>query len=188
MNTILILKSSPRPKGNSSTLANQFVAGAQQAGADIDEFNLHDMDIRPCDACDSCQENNSGVCVIGDDMQKIYPKIRQADVILISSPVYWFTLSAQAKLCIDRWYALEGSVEKEFSGKKLALILTYGDDDPYAAGAVNAIHTFQDMCSYLQAENAGVLYGSAMDVGDIEKNQELMSSAFKLGAKLAARD
>ena len=103
---ILILKSSPRKRANSSILADQVAAGAREAGAAVESFDLHKLNIRPCDACDFCQ--GAAECVINDDMQMLYPRLRAADSIVIASPVYWFTLSAQAKLCIDRWYALEG--------------------------------------------------------------------------------
>jgi len=63
-----------------------------------------DMQINPCDACDSCQETY-GVCVIQDDMQALYPKIQKADALVLASPIYWFTFSVQLKTCIDHWYA-----------------------------------------------------------------------------------
>ena len=101
---ILVFKGSPRVNGNSSTLADEAAAGARAAGAEVECFSLHLMDIRACDACDICHE--TGVCVLKDDMQTLYPKLEQADAIIIASPVYWFTMSAQTKLMIDRWYAL----------------------------------------------------------------------------------
>ncbi len=117
---ILILKGSPREKGNSSTLAEQAAAGARQAGAEVECFDLHKLDIHPCDACDICQGVSEGDCAIQDDMQMLYPKLRQAHAILIASPVYWFTLSAQTKLFIDRWYALQGSQGNELAHKNSA--------------------------------------------------------------------
>ena len=92
-NTI-ILKGSPRVDGNSASLADQVAAGAKDSGARVESFYLHSMDIQPCDACDECQETD-GVCIIKDDMQTLYPKLRQADAIVLASPVYWFTISAQ---------------------------------------------------------------------------------------------
>ena len=67
---------------------------------------MHSLNIRPCNTCDFCQ--GAAEIVINDDMQMLYPRLRAANSIVIASPVYWFTLSAQAKLCIDRWYTLEG--------------------------------------------------------------------------------
>ena len=179
---VLILKSSPREHGNSNTLAGQVEAGAREAGAEVESLMLHHMDIRPCDACDVCQE--TGVCIVKDDMQKIYPLLEKADAIVIASPIYWFTISAQAKLCIDRWYALETPKGSSLQGKQFGILLTYGDTDLYTSGGINAIHTFESMFRYLGAEMAGMVYGTANDIGDIEKQPALMESAFKLGKEL----
>jgi multimeric flavodoxin WrbA len=182
---ILVLKGSPREKGNSAVLADQVAAGARAAGAEVESFILHKMDIRPCDACDVCHETD-GVCIIKDDMQILYPKLRQAEAIVLASPIYWFTISAQLKLCIDRWYALEGSQGNALAGKQIGIVLAYGDTDPYTSGAINAIHTFQDMFRYIQANIAGIVYGTALIEGDAEKQAELMERAYKLGQRLAS--
>jgi multimeric flavodoxin WrbA len=181
---VLILKGSPRKNGNSSVLADQVALGAQVLGAEVESFRVHEMNIQPCDACDSCQETN-GVCVIGDDMQMLYPKIQQADTLVLASPIYWFTFSAQLKLCIDRWYAFQPIRKEVWSGKNIGIVLTYGDSDPYESGAVNAIYTFQSMFRYLDIEIAGMVYGSASEIGDVEKQPELMQKAYQLGEKLA---
>jgi multimeric flavodoxin WrbA len=188
MNTkkVVILKGSPREKGNSAALADQVAAGAKAAGADVENIYLHGLDIRPCDACELCHEQGADGCVIEDDMQPLYPKLVEADAIVISSPVYWFTLSAQAKLCIDRWYALEGPQGSALKGKHFALLLSYGDTDPYTSGAINAIHTFQDMCRYLKAQVDGILYGSASESGEIQEQTKLMEQAQQLGQKLGS--
>jgi multimeric flavodoxin WrbA len=183
---ILILKSSPRKRANSSILADQVAAGARDAGATVESFDLHAMDIRPCDACDFCQ--GAAECVINDDMQMLYPKLRAADAIVIASPIYWFTFSAQAKLCIDRWYALEGPDGSALAGKQFGLVLTYGDSDPYTSGAINAIRTFQDMCRYLKADVAGIVYGTASEAGEIQSQPTLLQRAYELGQQLGKGD
>jgi multimeric flavodoxin WrbA len=165
-------------------LADQVAAGAKSNGAKVESVYLHGLDIRACDACDLCEEGNG--CVIKDDMQALYPKIEAADAIVLASPVYWFTFSAQMKLCIDRWYAYQSSDWQELQGKKFALILTYGDTDLYTSGGINAISTFETMCRFLNAEVAGMVYGTMSDVGDAEKQPELMEQAYKLGQKLGA--
>ncbi len=182
---ILILNSSPRANSNSAILAGQVAEGARAAGAQVEAFDLHNMDIRPCDACDFCQETG-GECVIGDDMQKLYPRLRQAHAILIASPVYWFTFNAQAKLFIDRWYALQGSHGNALAGKRFGLVLAYGDSDPYTSGAINAIRTYQDMLRYLRGELVGIVYASANDAGAVRQQPETLASAYRLGEQLAA--
>lgn len=180
---IVILQSSPRPRSNSSRLAAEVAAGAREAGAQVQTFDLSSMRIHPCDACDECQQ--TGVCVLADDMQQIYPALEQADAIVLATPIYWFTYSAQLKLCLDRWYAFGARDYSSLRGKRFALLVTYGDSDPFNSGAVNAFHAFQDMVRYLRGEVSGILYGSASDPGEIEGKLELMEKARALGIGLA---
>jgi multimeric flavodoxin WrbA len=183
---ILIVMGSPRKKGNSATLARQLAAGAEAAGAEVEIFTLQDMDIRPCTACDACLKGPAPDCVIDDDMQVLYPKLQQADAIVIASPVYWFTVSAQTKLFMDRCYAFEGPGENLLKEKRYAIVLAYGDSDPFNSGAVNALRTFQDGLGYIGAQIAGMVYGSASRPGEIAGNRPLMDKAYRLGQQLAA--
>jgi multimeric flavodoxin WrbA len=187
---IVIVKGSPREFGNSAILAGQVAAGAEAAGAEVESFYLHGMDIQPCDACDSCQGSADMDCVVDDDMQILYPKLREVDAIVYASPIYWFTVSAQMKLFMDRCYGLgdENSEPEEhaLAGKGVGIVLTYGGDDPFDAGAINAIRTFQDMFNYIPAEIVGIVYGAALEAGEIRKDQEVMGKAYELGNKLAS--
>lgn len=180
---ILILKGSPRQHGNSATLAEQAAVGASENGAQVESIILHDLDIRPCDGCDSCVD--TGVCVIKDDMQPIYSKIMAVDALVLASPIYWFTYTAQLKTCIDRWYALWNYNHTIFKNKPFGFILTYGDADLHTSGGINAIHTFETMCRFLQADVAGWVHGSLSEIGDAQKHPELMKKAYQLGRKLA---
>jgi multimeric flavodoxin WrbA len=182
---ILILKGSPREKGNSAILAERAAAGAKEAGAEVESIYLHGLDIRACDACDLCSD---GECVIEDDMQPIYPKLAGADAIILASPVYWFTFSAQLKLCVDRWYGFQGHRWQEVSGKQFGVILTYGDTDLYTSGAINAIHTFETMARFLKSEIVGIVHGSLNDAGEAEKHPELLEQAYNLGKQLGTPD
>jgi multimeric flavodoxin WrbA len=180
---ILILKGSPREKGNSATLADRAAAGARESGAQVESVYLHSLDIRPCDACDLCKEPGSG-CVIEDDMQPLYPKLAEADAIILASPIYWFTFSAQLKLCMDRWYAFQSSNWMELHDKSFGIILTYGDTDLYTSGGINAIHTYETMARFLHGELAGIVHASLDEVGEAEKQPALMEQAYQLGQKL----
>lgn len=182
---LLILNGSPRVKGNSATLAEQVAVGARAAGAEVESVYLHRLKIRPCAACDRCHTEGQG-CVVKDDMQGLYPKLLVADALLVASPIYWFTFSAQTKLCMDRWYALESQQGSRLRGKRFGLVLTYGDTDLYTSGAINAIYTFQSMLRYLRAELVGMVYGTAMDPGDVQKQPALLEQAYRLGQKLGA--
>jgi multimeric flavodoxin WrbA len=185
---VLVFKSSPREKGNSSTLAEEVARGAREAGAEVETFSLHKLNIQPCSGCDACQRaGGGGHCNIDDDMQALYPKLTGADTIVIASPVYWFTFCAQAKLFIDRWYALERPQGSTLRGKEFALVLAYGDDDAFASGGLNAVHTFQDMCRYLRGPVAGIVHGTASDLGDAQKQPQLMERAYQLGKKVGGQ-
>jgi len=181
---VLILRSSPRKRANSSILADQLADGCRAVGATVESYDLATLDIRPCDACDYCQGQGNGQCQINDDMQELYPKLIQADSIVIASPIYWATMSAQAKLCIDRWYALQGPGDGALAGKKIGILLTYGDDDPYKSGTMNAIHTYQDMFRYVGAEIVGIVHASVSGAGAIESQPEVLKRAYQLGQRL----
>jgi multimeric flavodoxin WrbA len=183
---MLIVMGSPRKEGNSARLAKQVAAGAQAVGAAVESFYLHGMDIQYCTACNTCQEDIAKDCVIEDDMQTVYPKLRQADAIVIASPVYWFTVSAQTKTFMDRCYALLGPQGCTLEGKSIGIVLTYGDTDPFTSGAVNAMRTFQDAFRYAGAEIVGMVYATASEAGEIEKNREVMERAYALGKTLGS--
>jgi multimeric flavodoxin WrbA len=184
---ILIVMGSPRKKGNSATLANEVAAGAKAAGGQVEKIYLHGKNIQPCSACDACRGETATACVIDDDMQALYPKVQQADALVIASPIYWFNVSAQTKAFMDRWYALGGSQEYHaFSGKRIGIVLTYADADPFVSGAVNALRAFQDAFDYVGAKIMGMVYGSASEAGEIRKNRELMKEAYDLGKQLGS--
>jgi len=184
VNNVLILNGSPRVKGNTAVLSEQLAAGVREVGAKAEIIYLHGMDIQACDACDGCQSGDKG-CVIGDDMQEIYPKLLTSDAIVIATPVYWYSMTAQMKLCLDRWYALESGQDFELKGKKLSLLMVYGDTDLYSSGGITVISTLEGICRYVGMDFDGIIHGSAMDIGDAKKNPELMSQAFQLGKRLA---
>ena len=183
---VMIVIGSPRKRGNSSILAKQVASGAEDAGAKVELFFLHNMNIKPCSACEGCRKKRATGCVIRDDMQKLYPKMRAADAIVIASPIYWFTVSAQTKLFMDRWYAFGADENyKVLAEKKFGIVLAYADADPFSSGAVNALRTFQDAFNYLGAEVVGTVYGSAWKAGEISKNKPVMKQAYALGEKIA---
>ncbi len=181
---VLVLLGSPRKKGNSAILAEETAAGAESAGAAVESLFIQGMDIKACQACWNCQKPDSKGCVIKDDMQEIFPKLIEADSWLIATPVHWFNMSTQTKLWLDRCFALSKYGDNPFS-KKIGILISYGDDDPYASGAVNAIRSFQDSFRYVGAEITGIVYGSALEKGDMKKNKAALADAKKLGAELA---
>lgn len=101
---ILVLNGSPHFDGPTSDMVKAFAEGAQEAGHEVKEFNVAHMNIRGCMACEYCHTKNKGVCVQKDDMQRIYPEILFADMVVFASPVYYFTLSAQLQAALYMVY------------------------------------------------------------------------------------
>jgi multimeric flavodoxin WrbA len=185
-NNILIVLGSPRKKGNSAILAEQISQGAKSEKAGVETIYLHGKNIAPCKACMSCQKKGSKGCSIADDMQEIYAKLIKADAWVIASPVYWFTMSAQTKIFMDRCFALPAYQHDPFRGKRIAVAMAYGDEDPFRSGCINALRTFQDAYRFTGSSLVGMVYGSAMDAGEIRSNEKIMQDAYDLGGILAA--
>jgi len=181
---ILVLLGSPRREGNSAILAGEIVKGAEAEGASVESLFVQDMNIEACRSCYACQQKDSKGCAVDDDMQQIYPKLIEADAWVIATPVYWFTMSAQTKLWMDRCFALHTYGERPFD-KKIAVALAYGDTDAFNSGCVNALRTFQDCFNYVGAEIVGMVYGTALNAGDMNRNTELLKKAEALGRRLA---
>lgn len=182
---VLIVVGSPRNNGNSATLAQGVADGVKSAGGQAETINLHKMNIKPCNACDKCQDKSSTTCAVDDDMQQLYPKLRMASALVIASPIYVFTVSAQTKLFMDRCRPLWAPHNNIFKDLPIGILLAYADPDPFSSGAVDAIRTFQDACQYLGSKIVGIVYGSASKAGEIRNNLSVMDKAFQLGQQLA---
>ncbi len=122
---------SPRVEGNSDILLREALKAVEGAGHNVLIFRLNSMDIKPCQNCCGCDE--TGICVINDDMQEISRAIREADRVILSSPIFFFGLSAQSKIMIDRcqsfWcekYLLKKTIPAGPNGRKGLLILVGG--------------------------------------------------------------
>lgn len=122
---------SPREDGNTDVLLNEAMKGINESGHEVRLFNLNIMSVRPCQDCGGC--NETGVCIIDDDMSDIYSAIRQTDRIILASPIFFFGLSAQTKIMIDRcqsfWcekYLLKKPIPEGSYGRKGLLLLVGG--------------------------------------------------------------
>jgi multimeric flavodoxin WrbA len=177
---------SPRKKGNSAVLAKQIIYGVKSVGAKVETVYLNGLDIKPCQGCYACKKKNSTGCAVDDDMQSLYPKLVESDAWVIASPVYWFNMSAQTKIFMDRCFALwnDDPERNPIYRKRIAIAMSYGDSDPFSSGCVNALRSFQDAYRYAGAKIVGMVYGSAEKPGEIALNAELMAEAEELGKKL----
>ena len=181
---VLIIAASPRKNGNSTILALKAAEGVKSAGGETELVPIGNLKIAPCNACDACRTKPDAGCVIKDDMQPLYQKIRDAQGIIFATPVYWFNMSAQMKLFIDRTYAVYDEGVYAFTGKDVGVILTYEDEDVFVSGGINALRSFQDICGYVRANLVGKVYGSAGKAGDVKSNDRLLQKAYDLGRKI----
>lgn len=186
MKRILVVSATPRTGGNSDILADQVIAGARSVGADPEKIRLGNLRITPCDACDACQGSRDAACVIDDDMTAIYPKLLSAQVLVLATPIYFFTVSAQMKCFLDRTYALGGGGDwTALAGRKVAVLLTHADENPLYAGVPNAYGMFRDACQFLKMELAECMPVCCGAAGEVRKNAKAMAAAVELGRKLA---
>ena len=124
---------SQRKKGDTAWTVNKILEGAKEQGAETQAFYSGELDIRPCRGCLGCVKG--GGCVVDDDMQKLYGALKQADALVLGSPVYMGQMSAQAKIFTDRLFAhitprFSPRFKEENAGKKLILVFTQGNPDP----------------------------------------------------------
>ena len=185
---IMMVLGSPRPHGNSAHLLNLAAAAARKEGAEVTIVELGRLKTAlPCTGCNSCTKSVETPCVLPDDLAPVIEQLRAADALLIATPVYWFNFTAQTKIFIDRaFYSLFNPAGPHaLSGKKLGLIMVYGDKDPFASGAVNALRSFQDIASFIGARIAGMVYGSAPEDAAAATDKKLCDEAAELGKNLA---
>ncbi len=181
MKKILIFNGSPRRKGNTAVLIEECLRGIRDSGSDAEIFVLNNMKINPCQFCDWCIKNKMLSCVKKDDMNELYPKLIECDVIIFASPIFWFNLSAQLKLFIDRLYAFHGKGSFALKNKQVASIFVYADNNEETSGVKNAIKNLTDIFTYMESDIIGMIHGTAAKIGDAEKNKQLMSEAYQLG-------
>jgi multimeric flavodoxin WrbA len=172
---IVILSGSPRKGGTTDRLTRAFMEGADSAGNSVSCFRVADQKIAGCLGCGHCFRE-PGVCAQRDGMTPILEKLKKADALVLASPIYYFNVSAQLKLAIDRMYAL---LKLGTPVKRSALLLTCGDETDQAAAS--AIAMFRQISGYLRWEEAGVVVVPGLtDVNDIDGRKEL-EDAKKLG-------
>ncbi|MBT4818790.1 MAG: flavodoxin family protein, partial [Lentisphaerae bacterium] len=184
--TVAAFSSSPRSRANSEILTDRLLAGAEKSGASVTKAGLHHLSIKACTACGACQSTAEAPCVIDDDMSDLIAQVRAADALVFASPIYFAAVNAQMKLFLDRLFAVFGGGDfLALEGKRMGVVLTYGADDPFESGAVNALRMFQDAAFFLKMDLRGWVHAACMDPGDVESNSSALDAAFALGEKLA---
>ena len=188
---VLGLFGSPRRGGNTELLLEKALQGAESEGAEIERVYLTDYTITPCKECHGCGQ--TGHCVIPDDMQKIYPKLLEADIIILASPIFFYGVTAWAKALIDRsqplWarkYLLKDpSLGKEGRKRKGFFISVGATKGPKVfEGAILTAKYFFDV---LNAEYVGELLFRGVEAkDDILKRRGALQQAFEAGRRLVS--
>ena len=181
--TAALILSSPRKGSNSNALGRAVAEGLVKAGGRAETIDLSGLDLKPCLACGNCQ-GNGGRCSQMDGMQTAYPKLREASILVLATPVYMFNLSAQLKIFLDRCYALLNPENNALTGKTLAAAISYGADDLESSGAGNVVKSLQDLGRYTQMTWGGLVHGRGRDRDALAQNEALLKEARALGAKL----
>ncbi|MGE5614496.1 MAG: flavodoxin family protein [Bacillota bacterium] len=179
-----ILQGSPKKDGNTATLANSFINGWVNNGEnEAAEYFLNGMNIKQCQGCLKCQESLETLCVINDDMQKVYRDFLESDIIVFATPIYWWHVTGQMKLLIDRLQALlRWDNTANFKGKTLVLILTYGVED--AVGEKTVLMMFEDIAQWAGVKLHVLRYCSASS--HVSACGEKLEEARILGESLAS--
>ena len=177
---IIVLNGSPRKNGNTSALVKAFRDGAESAGHSVTEFWLGGMDIHGCRGCCAGGKNPESPCVQKDDMEQIYPAYKEADVVVLASPLYYWTISGQLKCAFDRLFAVAECDPSYTNPRKESALLMAAEGN----GFEETVYWYDRLMGHIGWKDCGkVLCGGVMAVGDIEGKPEL-EEARRLGASI----
>ncbi|MBR3554775.1 MAG: flavodoxin family protein [Oscillospiraceae bacterium] len=144
---IAVMNGSPRPKGNTAALIAAFKEGAESAGHEVTVLPVGTMQIGGCKGCEYCHTKGGGKCVQKDDMEKVYPTLDEAELVVLASPVYYFGLTGQMESAVSRFYAIGAP-----KARKYALLLTSGSPNVY--GGIEA--QYKGILAYIKGEDLGI--------------------------------
>ena len=161
-------------------LIKSFTEGAVAAGHEVTCFDLQKMNIHPCLGCCKGGKDPESPCVQKDDMDKIYPAYKEADLVCLATPLYYWTISGQLKCAFDRLFAVAESNTDYANPKKDCVLLMAAEGN----GFEETLHWYEDLEKHIGWKSIGkVLCGGVMNIGDIEGHKELQE-AYELGRSI----
>lgn len=181
MKKATIVLGSPHAKGNTARLVEAVVSAIDKRRVSVTKIELSGLKrINHCTGCDSCKKNAMHQCVFDDGLNEVIAGVRQSDVLVIASPIYFFNFNSLTKAFIDRlFYSSElSNGDNLLRGKKAAVVLTYGLAGVIESGAKNALQSFYDMSRFVGLELLGMVYGS---MGGTGRDDLLLGQARRLG-------
>jgi len=174
---IIILNDSPRKKGNTSELIREFTNEAESSGNIVTEFFLDSMIISGCKGCFCGGKNPDSPCVQKDDMEKIYPVYKEADIVVLATPLYYWSISGHLKTAFDRLFAVAECDPDYRNPKKECVLLMAAEGN----GFEESLYWYNRLEKHLGWKSLGkILCGGVMDIGDIKGHSEL-AEAYELG-------
>jgi len=183
---------SPRKGGNSDLILDRALEGAQQQSAEVKRLYVRDLHMSGCVECGGCEK--TGKCVLQDDMQSIYPLLDDADIIILSSPIFFYGLSSQLKALIDRAQALWA--RKRLQGSDTGSQETRGRGYLLAVGATRGERLFQGpqmIARYFfdalsMSYEGGLFFQGLEGKGAVRQHPNALRKAYDLGMKVASAD
>ncbi len=171
---VLILSGSPRKGGNSDLLCDEFMRGAEESGNQAEKIRVAEKNIGYCKACYACKKD--GICAVKDDMSEILAKMHAADVIVLASPVYFYSIDAQLKAVIDRTVAQWTKLKN----KEFYYIMTSAEDSATVMDCT--LECMRGLVACLNGSvEKGVIYGKGVyEKGEI-KNTAAFKQAYEMG-------
>ena len=171
---IVVITGSPRKNGNSFAMTDAFIKAAEEKGNTVTRFDAALKKVGGCRACETCYSTGKA-CTFDDDFNTIAPAILEADVIVFTMPVYWYSIPAQIKGVIDRIFSFVVS-GKDISGKECALITCCEEEDMSVMDGVRI--PMERMCALNKWKMVGeVLIPGVLNVGDIDKTDGCKKAA-----------
>ena len=177
MQNILTVIGSPRKNGNTVFLSKRLREQLLEVDQP-DTIFLNDADIHPCTDCRACKEGDL-VCVVRDDMQRVYPRLEAADILIIGTPIYWYGPTAQSKLFIDRLRPYYGN--KKLKEKKAALLLPAGSGEP---DCDLTIEMFKRIFEALDIAYIGAVTAKAYDIGEAAHDKDALKAIDALAERI----
>lgn len=174
MKKILIITGSPRKNGNSNTLVEHFIKGAEEQGHKVFRFDSAFKTVHPCIACNKCGMN--GDCIFNDDFNYVRENIVDADMVVFATPMYYFGVSTQIKAVIDRFYSINGQIHVP---KQAALIMTYANTAEEEAQPIKS--HYATLLNYLGWTSVGEIIAPGVWTEGSVKNTQYPKMAYELG-------
>jgi len=185
---VLGINGSPRIGGNTDILLDRVLEGAKTKGAEIEKIILNKLKFSPCQECDKMADD--GLCLVKDDMQAVYEKIKGSDAIVFASPVFFGSLSAQSKMMIDRFqcaWRAKYILRKDTGYKKIPGIFISLEGSARKDFFENAKSIARNLFATINADYQGELFCSGVnEKAGILKHAGCLKKAFELGARIAS--